>query len=108
MEFSVSFPNANLPRKNVLAADFARQISIISGISAKQKREREDTQDSGTIVAIILTSPLIAEFVKHALTWISRHNEKSIDIEIPGSKSRITIKNTDDISKIIKALEELK
>jgi hypothetical protein len=55
--FVITFPGASMAEANKYAADLTATLRAVDRtLSAEQKRDREDTQDLGVVLSIILGS----------------------------------------------------
>lgn len=106
MEYLISFPDVGTAQKTRLASELSNSLIGVKSIKASPRRQDAEAQDTGTIVAVVLASPVIQELVKALFTWVAKNNAAVI-IEMPNKNTKVRISNTDDISKVIQSLKEL-
>lgn len=82
----ITFPGSSAGEANRYAADLSASIRNSDRyVKAEQKRDRPDTQDVGTVVAVILGTASITEVAKGIASWLARHAGAKIQISTDGS-----------------------
>jgi hypothetical protein len=84
--FIITFPGASTAEANRYAADLKIALrEIDQELTVKQQPDREDTQDFGTTLAIILGTASVTALAKGVATWLARHSGAKIQINADGS-----------------------
>jgi len=84
--FIITFPGASVAEANRYAADLAAVLREIDPeIAVEQRRDREDTQDFGATLAIILGTAAATAVAKGVAAWLARHSGAKIQIGADGS-----------------------
>ena len=105
-EIRIIFPELSSARKTRAAGQLSDVLRNIKEIdSAVVLRERQDTQDAGTIISMILSAPAVAIAIKAISSWAGRSNQGRISIL--NSNGEVLIENLDskDMPLAIKNLE---
>lgn len=107
-ELFISFPGVSSAEQSRLTNSLRDQIDHLDDVQTSIKREREDTQDPGTILSIVLGAPAVVLAVKELARWAMRNHQPSVVLEIPG-KTKVEFKNlkSDDVPKALEALKGL-
>jgi hypothetical protein len=99
----IRFPNESVRQQSLLAADL--EASIVREVdSTRIIKEREDTQDPGTILTIVLGAPAVVGAVTAIGAWLVRKNQSSATIE--DDQGRVIFKNmrSEDVAAAIRAI----
>jgi hypothetical protein len=84
--FFITFPGVSLDEANRYAADLGGSLrEIDQEIALEQRRDREDTQDFGATLAIVLGTASAAALAKGVATWLARHSGAKIEISADGT-----------------------
>jgi hypothetical protein len=84
--FFITFPGASLDEANRYAADLGASLrEIDQEIALEQRRDREDTQDFGATLAIVLGTASATALAKGLATWLARHSGAKIQISADGT-----------------------
>lgn len=82
----ITFPGISAAEANRHAAGLAAAIrNSDRSVKAEQKRDRPDTQDLGTTIAVILGTASITEVARGVATWLARHSGAKIQISTDGN-----------------------
>jgi len=103
----IRFPNESMRQQGLLAADL--EASIVREVdSTTIIKEREDTQDPGTILTIVLGAPAVVGAVTAIGAWLVRKNQSGVTIE--DDQGRVIFKNmrSEDVAAAIKAINPQK
>jgi hypothetical protein len=106
--FNITFPGASRADANVYAADLASILRRVDrSLSAEQRRDREDTQDLGVILSVILGSAAVSAVARGLSAWLARNSGAKIQIDVEGT---IVATNLDsrDAAKIAAAFASRK
>jgi hypothetical protein len=85
-QFVLKFHDATVAEANRYAADLASVLRTIHpGVLVSQQRDRIDTQDLGSTIALILGTGS-ATVVAHGIAaWLSRHTGATVEISANGA-----------------------
>ncbi len=84
--FIITFPGASVAEANRYAADLGAALREIDReIAVEQRRDREDTQDFGATLAIILGTAAATAIAKGVAAWLARHSGAKIQISADGT-----------------------
>ncbi|MGO7443601.1 hypothetical protein ACC668_02695 [Rhizobium ruizarguesonis] len=104
----ISFPNASYAEQGMLATDLNDELRSIRHIEHRIERARQDTQDAGTLVAVVLGAPAVSALVKGLFGWMARSNQASLTLDLPdGTKLSLNRANSEDLPKAIEALSKI-
>ena len=106
--FLISFPGASTAEANRYAADLASALREIDrDLKAEQHRDREDTQDFGATLLLILGTASATAVARGVAAWLARHSGAKIQINADGS---VIASNLDsaDAARIAEALNHQK
>jgi hypothetical protein len=101
--FILSFPGTSRAEGNKLAADLAAEMrGIDRNLRVEQRRDRDDTQDFGVTLAVVLGTASVTAVAKGAASWLARHSGTILQIEKDGT---VLAKNLDsrDAARIAEA-----
>lgn len=78
---------------NRLAADLKAMLeSSARGISVRRSKTDYDTLDLGTIITVVVSSPVALAAVKALAAWLLKHPDGSLVAEVEESEGRRTIR----------------
>lgn len=106
--FLITFPGVSADEANRYAGDLATALrEVDQELKIEQQRERQDTQDFGATLAIVLGTASITAVAKGIATWLARHSGAKIQIGADGS---ILASNLDsqDAARIAEAFNRRK
>jgi hypothetical protein len=84
--FLISFPGASTAEANRYAAELASALrEVDQDLKAEQHRDREDTQDFGATLIVILGTASATAVAKGVAAWLARHSGAKIQINADGS-----------------------
>ena len=84
--FVITFPEDSIAQANRYAADLAAAIrELDEEVQVEQKRDRQDTQDFGATLAIILGTASVTAVAKGISAWLARQSGAKIQISADGS-----------------------
>ena len=106
-EIRVVISDASAAEGNRLVPKLQDSLVGIPNLKAEVLRERQDTQDAGAILSIILAGPAIIAAVKAMAGWLARNNQSAIDITLPNGTVVIKNMKSEDVPKAIAALEKV-
>lgn len=101
--FIITFPEASCAEANKYAGDLAATLrDLKEGVAVEQRRDREDTQDLGATLAIVLGTASVTAIANGIASWLMRHSGARIQIT---SKGNVIAKNLDsrDAARIAEA-----
>jgi hypothetical protein len=105
-EILVTFPEETAAKRSQLASSLYDVLSDAHEIGECEiKRERPDTQDSGTILSIVLSAPAIVLAVNKLAAWLTRNNQAGLTITLPDGKVVVRNLKSEDVPKAIDALK---
>ena len=87
--------------------DYLANFSNESEVEFAKSKDRDDTQDAGTILDILLNSGAVASLATGLFNWIQKHREVSISISKGDTKveaKNISSKDLESIKEIMKEL----
>ena len=105
-EIRIAFDGASAAEGNRLAPNLQASLSGVAGIKTTIVREREDAQDAGTIISIVLGAPAIAATVKALGAWLTRANQTGVTLMLPDGTVVLKNMRSEDVAKAITALEK--
>jgi hypothetical protein len=104
----ISFPAGSAAEQSRLAASLGSALKSVKGIEKTEVlRVREDAQDPGTILSIVLSGPAVVLAAKALGAWLKRNNQSDVTIERPDGKIILRNMRSEDVPKAIKALQEV-
>lgn len=99
----ITFPGALAAEANRYAADLAATLRELDrDIKVEQQRDREDTQDLGATVAIILGTASVTALAKGMAAWLARHSGARIQISADGKVVASGL-DSQDAARIVEA-----
>ena len=102
-EVTISFPATDPLTGNRLAAELAAQLSgIADGVAAKTRRDTSDSQDFGSLVAVVLGAPAVIAVAQGLADWIRKQGR--VDIEISREVVRLENVADKDLEKILELM----
>lgn len=100
--FVVSFPDVSRAEANQYASDLATWLRDVKGVDVQQARDRNDTQDFGATLAIILGTASVTAIANGIAIWLKRNAGASIQISKGGAVVAKNL-NSRDAAKIAEA-----
>jgi len=101
----VTFPDSTLNQANKYAQALQDDLKQLSGISVERRRERDDTQDFGATLVLVLGTASITALAKGLATWLRRSSGAKIEITMPdGRKVKASNLESPDAAVIAKAM----
>jgi hypothetical protein len=86
LPFTISFPGVSIAEANRYAADLQTAIrETDESITAERRRSREDAQDFGATLIIVLGTASVTALANGISAWLARHSGAKIQIEADGS-----------------------
>lgn len=101
--FVLGFAGASTAEANRYASDLVGTLrGLDQSLTAEQQRNRDDTQDFGSTVVLILGTASITALAKGVAAWLARHSGARLEISAEG---RVVATNLDsrDAAKIAEA-----
>jgi len=87
LNYEISFPGAVARESNQLAQELKDQLERNHpDVTVDQRREREGTQDLGTVLILILGSKAVIAVAKGIDAFLKKHQEASIKIKTPSGE----------------------
>src|SRR5258708_656677 len=84
--FIITFPDSSTAEANRYAADLASALrEVDQHLKVEQQRDRQDTQDFGATLAIVLGTASVTALAKGVAVWLARHSGARIQISADGS-----------------------
>jgi hypothetical protein len=105
---NITFPGASRAEANIYAADLASTLrGVDRSLRAEQRRDREDTQDLGVVLSVVLGSAAVSAVARGLSAWLGRNSGAKIQIDVAGT---IVATNLDsrDAAKIAAAFASRK
>ncbi|HJX64928.1 MAG TPA: hypothetical protein VJ860_13380 [Polyangia bacterium] len=103
MPFIITFPGASMAEANQYAGDLASALREVDrSLTAEQQRDRQDTQDLGVVVSILLGSASAVAVAQGISAWLVRHSGAKIQIDAAGSVIATNL-DSQDAAKIAAA-----
>jgi hypothetical protein len=101
--FTISFPELSRAEANRCAGDLATTLRELHGITVDQARDRNETQDFGATLAIIVGSAFATEIAKGIALWIKRTGTR---INITTNTGTVVASDVDssDLARIVAAI----
>ena len=91
---------------NVYAQGLEEELRQIDGVDIQRLRERQDTQDFGATLVLILGTAAVTELARGIASFIRRNSGVTIDITgADGSRQTFTNLNSHDATSIAKAIK---
>jgi len=106
-ELRLRISGASAAEGNKLAPKLQDSLTGVSGIKTEIVRERQDAQDAGTILSIVLAAPAVIAAVKAIGDWLARNNQSALDITLPNGTVVLKNMKSEDVPKAIAALEKV-
>jgi hypothetical protein len=106
-EFRITFPDVSAAARSRLASGLRDTLAHVKSISNPSVlRERPDTQDSGTILSVVLAAPAVVMAVNALAAWLDREHA-SVTIERPDGTVVLKDMKSGDVPNAIEALKNL-
>ena len=101
--FIISFPRVPIDQANQYAADLAAILrSLQKGAVIEVRRTRQDSQDYGATLAVILGTASVTAMAKGIAAWIARNSGSEIQISHHGDVIAKNL-NSGDAARIAEA-----
>ena len=101
--FTITFPGASAAEANQYAGDLGSALRDVDrSLTVEQQRDREDTQDLGVVLSIILGSVSATALAQGISAWLARHSGAKIQIDAAGSVIATNL-DSQDAAKIAAA-----
>jgi hypothetical protein len=101
--FIITFPDTSRAEANQYASDLAATLrDLPGGIVVEQRRDREDTQDFGATLAVVLGTASATAIAQGVAAWLKRHSGASITINRDGEVTGNNL-NSQDAARIAEA-----
>jgi hypothetical protein len=108
--FLIRFENCSERDANVFAEQLLKQLTQVKteGMEIKRQRENDDSQDPGTILAVILGATATVEIAKGIAegiaAWLRSRNRASISITTKDGKREAKNLNSAHVAQIAEIL----
>jgi hypothetical protein len=108
-EFRITFPEASSAERSRLVSKLQDALQNVNGVQTVVLRERQDTQDPGTILSVVLGAPAVVYTVKALAAWLVRNNQSRARLTRPDGTVVFECHNmqSEDIAKAIEALNNV-
>jgi hypothetical protein len=84
--FVITFPGASRAEANRYASDLAAALrDLHNSVAVEQRRDRQDTQDFGATLAVVLGTASITAVANGVAAWLVRHSGARIEIAAKGN-----------------------
>ncbi|QHI35135.1 hypothetical protein IMCC3317_04810 [Kordia antarctica] len=103
----ISFDNVSFRDKQVLANELANILSKSADLQNELLKERPNTQDAGTIIAVILGAPAVVAVSKGIVNWLIKHREVKLTFKKGDSEFHVENISSNDLDTIINGLHSL-
>jgi hypothetical protein len=101
--FILAFCGVSAADENKYARDLAATLrNLDPALNAEQRRDREDTQDFGTTVAIVLGTASVTAVAKGVSAWLARNSGARLQISADGNVIATNL-DSRDAAKIAQA-----
>jgi hypothetical protein len=107
---TVSFPNTSAAEANRLAGSLQQSLAETDpNLTVTRERERQDTQDFGTTLSVVLGSAAVTAVAKGVAAWVARNSGVKLQIRRGGEVVlEATHLNSPDAARIAEALSRSK
>ena len=107
--FKIQFPDESAARQTQLVASLKDALDAENDVEKTEiHRTNKDSQDSDTILTIILAAPAVVAAVKAMHGWAVRSNQAGFVFEnAKGDKLIATNLDSGEVPKVIQALENI-
>jgi hypothetical protein len=106
-EILISFDGASPAQRNRLAQDLEQKLRSI-GIEASRQREREDAQDVGTILSVLLAAPAAVTLAKALQAWLVRNNQVTASIKVKDLEVSFRNLRSEDVPGALEEISKLR
>ena len=100
-----TFPDVTPDVANVYAEDLQRALedTIAAGDRVERRRERQDSQDFGATLVLILGTTAVTAIAEGVKMWLARNSGAAIDVSVGGSRT-VTLHGRNLDSQAVQAL----
>lgn len=107
VELLIGMADVSSAEQSRLVTSLEEKMREVKGVTGAQiKREREDSQDAGTILSIVLAGPAVIAAVKALEAWLARNNQARITIKTSDGQSiDASGLESGDVPKIVEAIK---
>jgi hypothetical protein len=100
-----TFPDVTPDVANVYAEDLqhALEDTIAAGDRVERRRERQDSQDFGATLVLILGTTAVTAIAEGVKMWLARNSGAAIDVSVGGSRT-VTLHGRNLDSQAVQAL----
>lgn len=103
--FVLTFPEASLAQANQYASDLAGTLrQLEKSIVVEQRRDRQDTQDFGATLVLVLGTASITAVANGIATWLLRNSGAKLQITSRGTVIATNL-NSGDAARIAEAFK---
>ncbi len=102
---TIRFPEATVWQANKYAQDLGDGLQELSGIGVERRRERDDTQDFGATLVLVLGTTSITALAHGLAKWLRRNSGAKVEITTAdGRKALLDNLDSSDVPAIVKAI----
>ena len=105
LRLRLRFPSKSSREQSLLVAEL-QQVLAAKVDSAEIVKQRDDTQDAGTILTVVLGAPAVVGAVSAIAAWLIRKNQSGAVIEDEFGRVILTNMESKDVAAAVKAIEE--
>jgi len=106
---TLAFPDTSLDEGNRLAGSLQECLRDADpDVQVERQRERQETQDFGATLAVVLGSAAVTAVAKGIAAWLARNSGARLEVR-QGNGSVVVLTNLDsqDVPGIVQALSRL-
>jgi hypothetical protein len=105
-EIFIGFAGSTAAEANIFAQGLEEELQEVDGVEIKRRRERQDTQDFGATLVLVLGTSSVAALARAIESWLRRNSGAAIEITCPdGSRQKFTNLDSHDAAKIASAIK---
>lgn len=107
MKIAITLDEATSSEQNKLISSLEDTLKAVEGVSdTNVKKVREDSQDAGTILSIVLAGPAVVLAVKAMNNWLIRKNQASLSLTMAdGTTLKVTALDSNDVPNVVAAIQ---
>jgi hypothetical protein len=104
MKMRIRFPEKSSREQSLLVAEL-EPILAPKVDTVKIVKEKDETQDAGTILTIVLGAPAVVGAVSALAAWLIRKNQSGAIIEDENGQVILTNMESKDVAEAVKAIQ---
>jgi hypothetical protein len=100
------FADATPAEANIYALGLQGELQQFDGVAIERMRERQDTQDFGATLVLILGTASVTALARGIASWLRRNSGATIEItRSDGTRQKFTNLDSRDAAKIASAIK---